>query len=165
MVELRGNMGDRYSQLWQVAAVIGVGCVVGGLVGFWTRSYSGCSHDWWPPVEKREPRRLRHYVKEYALAVRKYWQDCGQLPPATDDLNEYLIADPGVPGWQGPYLDARVRRDDWGNPVRFRIINGQGIVVSFGPDAMPDTDDDILIPVGINGASQPSTVPSAEDRR
>jgi general secretion pathway protein G len=82
-----------------------------------------------------------------------YKQDTGTYPNGTDDItttadwNNFLLTDPGVLKWKGPYTD-RVTEDPWGQPFVFgnhfdETSGGDPIsyVMSSGPNAAVDTTD------------------------
>lgn len=61
----------------------------------------------------------------YAGALEVFEKDTGRYPTVEEGL-EALRKDPGVDGWQGPYVGEEVQRlDPWGNPYRYRLL-GQG---------------------------------------
>ena len=82
-----------------------------------------------------------------------YKQDTAVYPNGTEDIvttsdwNNFLLSDPGVAKWKGPYTD-RVTEDPWGQPFMFgnhfdETAGGDPIsyVMSAGPNAVVDTSD------------------------
>lgn len=82
-----------------------------------------------------------------------YKQDTGTYPNASEDIvtttdwNNFLLSNPGVPKWKGPYTD-RVTEDPWGQPFVFgnhfdETADGDPIsyLMSSGPNAVMDTTD------------------------
>ena len=90
-----------------------------------------------------------------------YKQDTGLYPNGTADVtttatwNNFLLVDPGVTGWKGPYTD-RVADDPWATPYVFgnhfdETADGDPIsyLLSGGPNGAIDTADfTVDAPVG-----------------
>ena len=56
-------------------------------------------------------------LSELREGAGAFFQDLEALP---NSINE-LLADPGTPGWTGPYLNKTViRKDPWGNDFQYR---------------------------------------------
>ncbi|MGB9677887.1 MAG: type II secretion system protein [Candidatus Ratteibacteria bacterium] len=67
-----------------------------------------------------------------------YFSDTGQLPGSLNDL----INNPGIPGWNGPYLkDVGDFKDGWGNDYIYN--NTSGYIRSKGEDGIEGTSDDL----------------------
>jgi len=85
-----------------------------------------------------------HTLRLALLALR---QDCGRYPTTTEGLAA-LLRNPGLAGWQGPYLlDAKIKPDPWGRP--FAYASGDGVdyaLSSHGADGRPGTEDDLVPP-------------------
>ena len=81
-------------------------------------------------------------VKE---ALERHATDTGAFPEPEGGLDA-LVNPTDNPGWKGPYLEESHLRDLWGNPIRFRVLQGQVTVLSNGPDGQPDTADDVRFP-------------------
>jgi general secretion pathway protein G len=127
-----------------ITAVIGVV----GLITVWVlvNSSSGRlvhSHVAW----------TRAGIQSVMYAIEVYKQDCGSFPSEKDGL-QALLKDPGVAGWQGPYIrDARMPTDDWGIPFRYSLVSGSGsnatvspMITSAGFDHKFGTKDDMRGP-------------------
>jgi len=77
-------------------------------------------------------------------AIELYRIDCGRIPSESQGLLA-LISDPGVVGWDGPYIrgTASVPSDGWGRPLLYTVVAAGATVHSVGPDGVPLTEDDI----------------------
>ena len=88
---------------------------------------------------ERQARRVaaRAQVQAYDAALQTYERDTGEFPTTTQGL-EALHANPGVAGWNGPYVDKEISRDPWGSPFVYRN-RGQEIpeILSLGADRKP----------------------------
>jgi general secretion pathway protein G len=86
-------------------------------------------------------------------AIVLYNEDAGVYPNGTSDItttavwNNFLLSDPGVLNWQGPYAD-RITEDPWGNAYEFgnhfdETDDGDPIshLISNGPNGVQDTVD------------------------
>ena len=89
-------------------------------------------------------RGARQQLATFAEAIESYVRDCGAPPTQSQGLNA-LLANPGVPGWSGPYLRGgpSIPTDPWLKPYRYRLIGGRPVVESSGMDLTLDTDDDL----------------------
>jgi len=80
-----------------------------------------------------------------SLALDLFEQDTGRYP-AEDEGLEALTADPGIPGWKGPYLKDGLQPDPWGTPYAYSLSTEHAndyTLTSAGPDQQLGTDDDI----------------------
>ena len=80
-----------------------------------------------------------------ALALDLFEQDTGRYP-TTDEGLMALVRDPGVQGWQGPYLKGGLKSDPWGNQYIYQLDSSQSglyTLCSSGPDGQQGTEDDI----------------------
>lgn len=83
-------------------------------------------------------------IKNFDTVLELYNADTGQYPPNL----EALIANPGVPRWNGPYLKnvERIPFDPWGQPYVYKSPGDNGRdydIVSAGKDGQPGTADDV----------------------
>ncbi len=75
-------------------------------------------------------------IRELEGALDLFALDLGRLP-TTDEGLEALIQNPGLEGWNGPYLkSSKVPLDPWGKPYQYRSPGQHGDydLFSFGPD-------------------------------
>jgi len=72
------------------------------------------------------------------LTTHNYFSDTGVLPNSLSDL----ITNPGVSGWNGPYLrNVGDMKDGWGNDYIYDKVNG--LIRSKGEDGTAGTGDDL----------------------
>jgi general secretion pathway protein G len=76
-------------------------------------------------------------VKNIGTALDLFMIDVGRYPTQEEGLGA-LVANPGIPRWEGPYLKAKgVPVDAWGHPYQYRIPGTDGRdydLYSLGPD-------------------------------
>jgi general secretion pathway protein G len=77
-------------------------------------------------------------------ALAAFAADNARYPTTSEGLNA-LLENPGLPTWKGPYIK-RLRNDPWGNPYRYTPPAAPPTLSSDGPDALPNTPDDIKNP-------------------
>jgi type II secretion system protein G len=77
------------------------------------------------------PAGARAQIAAFLVALDTYHSDVGEFPTEAQGLRA-LRVDPGVPGWDGPYLLRDVPADPWGVPYRYRLDGGRPKVISFG---------------------------------
>ena len=70
-------------------------------------------------------------------------QDCGRYPSAMDGLVS-LIHDPGMKGWNGPYI-LKLKPDPWKRPFKYTSDTHSVILYSLGPDGLDGSPDDIRL--------------------
>jgi hypothetical protein len=93
------------------------------------------------PPELPQRLALRH-LDTLATALGRYRFHTGAYPPPSPGLHA-LLDDPGVPGWNGPYVN-QLLRDPWNAPYQYRLAsNGTSQLFTCGPDGLPDTPDDL----------------------
>jgi type II secretion system protein G len=86
-------------------------------------------------------------INNLQTALSAFAADTGTYPHTTQGL-QALIQNPGLPTWKGPYIK-RINADPWGKPYRYTpsILPGKPYTLSSdGPDALPNTPDDIKKP-------------------
>lgn len=118
-----------------VAAIIGL-VVVGALL--LQQAYEG------PPVTEHhnlEVARLNMETLRAALDILH--RHCGRYPSAREGLVS-LIHDPGMDGWQGPYI-FELKPDPWGHAFGYTTRQETVILDSRGPDREPGSSDDLLL--------------------
>lgn len=86
-------------------------------------------------------------IQTFSNQLEVYNADTGTFPTTDQGLGA-LIANPGVPKWNGPYLrnQSKVPADPWGNPYVYKQPGDEGRdydIVSAGPDGQLGTADDI----------------------
>ncbi len=89
-----------------------------------------------------------------ADGLSDFYADTGRLPTEGEGLSA-LVADPGVPGWQGPYV-----MSDQGDPVREATSDAfnRAYVYDLDPSTSPaDVADAVVASAGIDGTLQAGT--------
>ncbi len=86
-------------------------------------------------------------IQAFGSALNMYKADTGQYPTGDQGLNA-LLHDPGVRGWNKPYLDnmEALKADPWGHPYVYKNPSEHGQefdILSSGPDGQVGTADDI----------------------
>jgi type II secretion system protein G len=69
-------------------------------------------------------------LQRFNEAPEGYRLNCGRYPDSGTGL-EALVSNPGVKGWNGPYVKEPLR-DPWNRPFLYEISNGIPIVRSLG---------------------------------
>ena len=117
------------------------------ITGVLVAAIVGCRQHHNISAEEIDIRATRSLLQTMCVAVLLYSRDCGETPSATDNICQPLVVDPGVKGWNGPYLESRIV-DRWGNPFRFRASESKmPIISSAGPDQRFSTGDDISLAI------------------
>jgi len=94
------------------------------------------------------PNEARIYVTTISMndsfsKLHSFKQDTGRFPTEKEGL-EALITNPGIPGWNGPYLKSDGSLyDSWGEFFAYTLSNGYPNIISSGPDVKFGTKDDI----------------------
>lgn len=87
-------------------------------------------------VAYRELNNLKTALNEFA-------SDCGRYPSEEEGLHA-LINNPGLPQWQGPYVNL-IRPDPWGNHyILSHHPDGRVTVASAGADRKTNTTADLV---------------------
>jgi len=98
-----------------------------------------------PPGEApRLTREARAARELYALrvALERFRDDTGRYPGDEEGLKA-LVVNPGVPGWNGNYVNV-VRPDPWRTPYHYALTPDGPVLRSCGPDRQSLTEDDLL---------------------
>ena len=94
-------------------------------------------------VDKAKVSEAKHQIAIFDGAIDMYRLDVSQLP-ATQHGLKALVANPGVEGWDGPYLKkTELPKDPWGNPYAYQMPGTGGKdfdIVSYGKDKSPGGD-------------------------
>lgn len=79
----------------------------------------------------------RGQIGNFTTAIESYWVDTGGFPTTQQGL-AVLRENPGVNGWNGPYLRKDIPTDPWGNAYVYTFPgqNGQFEIVSLGADGV-----------------------------
>lgn len=92
-------------------------------------------------LDKAYLTKAKEQVGIFATAVEtyKYEDSDKQLPKSLNDLLEEKDG-------KGPYIQGGegALEDPWGNPYELKVTKGKKFyILSYGPDGLPDTEDDI----------------------
>ena len=97
------------------------------------------------PSAEQKLRHTYHISSSLFYAISFQLQDTDWLPDSSIGMT-FLLDNPGVPGWNGPYYEAaEVVIDSWGTPFRLQIDGDTLVLMSAGPDRSWQTDDDIRV--------------------
>ena len=79
-------------------------------------------------------------IGQVVTAVNSYYLDVGKMPPSL----EALVNDPGVRGWEGPYV-LKLKPDSWGDPLQYTTSGSTFEVRSNagGTDGGPISSNDL----------------------
>ena len=85
----------------------------------------------------------RAQIESFVTALNTYLIDTGRYPTTEQGL-QALRSDPGVPGWNGPYLGKDIPLDPWGGEFQYRAPGRSGgfEIVSYGADGIEGGSDD-----------------------
>jgi general secretion pathway protein G len=74
-------------------------------------------------------------VSRLAMAVESYYLDTGSTPEAL----QQLVEDPGVAGWNGPYVKSASLKDPWGHDYVYVFPgeHGEFDISTLGADGQP----------------------------
>jgi general secretion pathway protein G len=91
-----------------------------------------------PKVGKGRQSAAKTQIELFGQALDQFRLDTGRYPTTAEGLNALLV-DPGVPGWDGPYLKKAVPNDPWGRPYHYDSpgTHGDYDIVSLGSDGSP----------------------------
>jgi general secretion pathway protein G len=83
-------------------------------------------------------------IELFGGALDQFRLDTGEYPSSSSGLNA-LQTNPGIDGWDGPYLKKAIPMDPWGQPYIYRSpgTNGDYDLFSYGPDHQEGGGDDI----------------------
>ena len=92
-----------------------------------------------PKVGKGKQSAAKTQIELLGQALDQFRLDTGRYPTTSEGLNA-LLTDPGLPGWDGPYLKKGVPNDPWGRPYHYESPGthvGDYDIISFGADGSP----------------------------
>ncbi len=94
----------------------------------------------------RPTREMRAEKELHALriALERFNQDCGRYPTVEEGLKA-LIINPGVKSWGGYYVTL-IKPDPWRTPYAYNVTSNSVELLSYGPDRVRGTADDIQAP-------------------
>jgi general secretion pathway protein G len=88
-----------------------------------------------PKVGKGKQAAAKAQIELLGAALDQYALDTGSYPQTSQGL-QALVSDPGVDGWDGPYLKKALPQDPWGEPYKYASPGSHGDydIVSLGSD-------------------------------
>jgi len=88
--------------------------------------------------KKSRHQAARVQIELLGQALDQFRLDTGRYPTTAEGLNA-LISNPGIPGWDGPYLKKGVPLDPWGRPYIYQSPGSHGDydLFSYGADGAP----------------------------
>jgi general secretion pathway protein G len=92
-----------------------------------------------PKLVRGKQAAAKAQIELLGQALDSFRIDVGRYPTTQEGL-QALIQDPGVEGWQGPYLKKKViPQDPWGRPYRYESPgqHGEYDLYSWGRDGSP----------------------------
>jgi len=95
-------------------------------------------------VGKAKEAAARQQIQAFQLQLELYELDTGEFPSTHQGLDA-LVNNPGVEGWDGPYL-RHIPKDPWGNDYVYTKEATHNVdfdVYSLGEDGVEGTEDDI----------------------
>lgn len=89
-------------------------------------------------VEKATQSAAKTEVEMLGQALDLFKLDTGRYPTTAEGLNA-LMANPGIPNWDGPYLKKALPIDPWKRPYNYQSpgTHGDYDLSSYGPDGSP----------------------------
>ncbi|MFP4002622.1 MAG: type II secretion system major pseudopilin GspG [Alphaproteobacteria bacterium] len=91
-------------------------------------------------------------------ALDLFLLDIGRYPTEEEGLKVLVKNEPGLDGWNGPYLKSKtVPEDPWGRPFRYRLDDGgqTPVVYSLGADNQEGGEGENR-DIGLNTAGPPT---------
>jgi general secretion pathway protein G len=96
-----------------------------------------------PKVGKGKQSAAKTQIELLGQALDQFRLDTGRYPTTSEGMNA-LITDPGLNGWDGPYLKKALPNDPWGRPYHFEAPGAHGDydLISYGADGNPGGEDE-----------------------
>jgi general secretion pathway protein G len=136
---MKTSMENRRGKAFTLVEVLLVVVIIGILAGMLVTRLSGRSQ------EAKITRAQADVKGTLSVALDLFEQDVGRYPTMEEGI-QALVADPGIPGWKGPYLKGDLRPDPWNHPYVYASDPDnpkQYKLSSAGPDGNSGTEDDI----------------------
>jgi general secretion pathway protein G len=91
-----------------------------------------------PKLGKGKQSAAKAQIELLGQALDQLRLDTGRYPSTQEGLNA-LMTDPGMDGWEGPYLKKTVPQDPWGKPYSYQSpgTHGEYDLSSHGRDGAP----------------------------
>jgi general secretion pathway protein G len=91
-----------------------------------------------PKVGKGKQSAAKAQIELLGQALDQFSLDTGRYPTTQEGLNA-LMVNPGIEGWDGPYLKKAIPKDPWGRPYNYKSpgVHGDYDLFSYGRDGVP----------------------------
>ena len=92
-----------------------------------------------PKLGKGKQHAAKAQIELFGEALDQFRLDTGRYPTTSEGLDA-LIHNPGIEGWDGPYLRKNVvPKDPWGRPYQYQSPGSHGDydLFSYGADGSP----------------------------
>ena len=89
-------------------------------------------------VGKGKTTAARTQIELFGQALDSFRLDTGRYPTTAEGL-EALVVNPGIDGWDGPYLKKGVPKDPWNRPYQYQCpgTHGDYDLYTYGLDGAP----------------------------
>lgn len=89
-------------------------------------------------VGKANQKTARTQIEMLGQGLDSYRLDVGHYPTTSEGLNA-LVTNPGVEGWDGPYLKKALPNDPWKKPYQYQSpgTHGDYDLFTYGADGAP----------------------------
>jgi general secretion pathway protein G len=91
-----------------------------------------------PKLGKGKQSAAKTQIELLGQALDQFKLDTSRYPTTQEGLNA-LVANPGIDGWEGPYLKKALPNDPWGKPYSYQCPGTQGDydLLTYGRDGTP----------------------------
>jgi general secretion pathway protein G len=88
-----------------------------------------------PKLGKGKQSAAKAQIELLGQALDQLRLDTGRYPSTQEGLNA-LVTNPGIDGWEGPYLKKALPQDPWGKPYNYQSpgTHGEYDLSSYGRD-------------------------------
>ena len=89
-------------------------------------------------VGKASQKTAKTQIEMLVQALDSYRLDIGHYPTTSEGLNA-LVTNPGIEGWDGPYLKKALPNDPWEKPYQYQSpgTHGEYDIFTYGADGAP----------------------------
>ena len=94
-----------------------------------------------PKLGKGKQSAAKAQIELLGQALDQFRLDVGRYPTTQEGLSA-LMVNPGITGWEGPYLKKALPPDPWGKPYQYLSpgSHGEYDLLSYGRDGNPGGD-------------------------
>jgi general secretion pathway protein G len=125
---VRNHMGFTLIELLVVMVILGL---LAALVGPRLFGHVGAANQ----------KAAKTQIEMLGSALDAFRLDVGRYPSTAEGLSA-LVTNPGVEGWNGPYLKKALPNDPWKRPYQYQCpgTHGEYDILSYGADGAPGGD-------------------------